>query len=38
MHLERDNLTFSKALKGLPMHKVVDRISYCCFLPESAEK
>lgn len=34
----RDNVTFSKVFKALSMHEVVDRISYCRFLPKSAEK
>lgn len=34
----RDSVTFSKVFKALSMHKVVDGISYCRFLPKSAEK
>lgn len=34
----RDNVTFREVFKALSMHKVVDGISYCRFLPKSAEK
>lgn len=33
----KDSVTFSEVFKALPMHKVVDRISYSRFLPKSAK-